>query len=99
MTIARARVACVLQVSTSDGQMVELSLAPGETMETLDPLAAEALRAQSSGPDSAALEVLAARPARIDRDIDRMPRIPLPRAPGDRTSMGNPRTRGQQGGG
>lgn len=77
MTVVRARAAGILRVSTSDGQSVEITLAAGVNIRALDPLAAEALRAQVAAGE---LDLLPDNTARIDRDIDAAPRIPRPRA-------------------
>lgn len=51
-------------------------MSPGETIETLDPLAAQAVAAQIAVGELLAPGV---RPGRIDHDIDTKPRIPRPR--------------------
>lgn len=75
MTVARATKACVLRVSTSDGKSVVMTLDAGETLEALDPLAAEALAAQVAAGE---LQAVAVRPGRVDHDVDSQPRIDRP---------------------
>ncbi|HMI94484.1 MAG TPA: hypothetical protein VK509_24090 [Polyangiales bacterium] len=62
-----------LRVSTNDGKSVVFTIAVGDNIESLDPLAARALEARIAMGDCTAV---ATRPARIDHDIDSKPRIP-----------------------